>query len=333
MHRWKQLSLMATLLLIVGLLPSCQVTFVPVTPTASATPLSLSATATRTTPTPLPPTRTPFPPTWTPLPPTATPVPPTPTHTPPAVAIQVFTASPLEILPGESVTLTWQATGEWATLYRLDEAGRLTEPSYPVSLSGSMVITTHTTARNQAGFILYAGAGDVVEQAMISVALTCPDVWFFADGPDSCPLPVSSSAMAVEHFERGIMLWLEAAGEQRPYNEIVILYADEAFSPRWQMLVDYWVEGVPEEAPAIVAPEGLYEPVRGFGKVWRENSSVRDRLGWATEEEYLIGTGSFQCTAVSKYSTCYVTGPDGAIVVLEPEGSAWSVWGRPSSKS
>ncbi len=32
-------------------------------------------------------------------------------------------------------------------------------------------------------------------------------------------------------------------------------------------------------------PNGLLEPVRGFGKVWRNFSGVRDGLGWATAQE------------------------------------------------
>ena len=32
-------------------------------------------------------------------------------------------------------------------------------------------------------------------------------------------------------------------------------------------------------------PNGLYEPKGKFGKVWHENSSVREKLGWAVEEE------------------------------------------------
>ena len=30
---------------------------------------------------------------------------------------------------------------------------------------------------------------------------------------------------------------------------------------------------------------GLRTPQRGFGKVWRENPAVRERLGWATQPE------------------------------------------------
>jgi hypothetical protein len=64
--------------------------------------------------------------------------------------------------------------------------------------------------------------------------------------------------------------------------------------------------------------------VRGFGKAWREVPGVRDRLGWAIEEEFVVGDGAFQC-AWGRYGRCYLTGPDGAIYVLEPEMSGWFV--------
>ena len=40
-----------------------------------------------------------------------------------------------------------------------------------------------------------------------------------------------------------------------------------------------------ESDPSIVPPWGYYQPLRGFGKVWRENPSVRGSLSWATEQE------------------------------------------------
>jgi len=39
------------------------------------------------------------------------------------------------------------------------------------------------------------------------------------------------------------------------------------------------------EPPAEGVPNGLYQPVRGFGRVWRESQRVRQALGWATAEE------------------------------------------------
>ncbi len=39
-------------------------------------------------------------------------------------------------------------------------------------------------------------------------------------------------------------------------------------------------------------PAGLVEPILGFGKVWREQPGVRDRLGWGKIEE-VSGSGRF----------------------------------------
>jgi hypothetical protein len=222
------------------------------------------------------------------------------------------------------VTLTWQALGEWATLYRADDAARLTEPSYTVPLSGTMVLTTSATLRNRADFFLFAGAGNIYEQATVSVPIGCPDQWFFADPPAGCPLPASFTTVVAEHFQRGALIWMQASGEERRLDEIIALYADDQ-QPRWQMMVDDWESGLPEDDPDIVPPAGLLQPVRGFGKVWRERPGVRERLGWATDEEFLVEGGAFQC-ASGAYASCYVTGPDGGVIVLYPNGADWAVW-------
>jgi len=43
-------------------------------------------------------------------------------------------------------------------------------------------------------------------------------------------------------------------------------------------------EGDPERGGAT-PPAGLFAPIRGFGKLWRENAHVRNTLGWATAPE------------------------------------------------
>jgi len=53
----------------------------------------------------------------------------------------------------------------------------------------------------------------------------------------------------------------------------------------WQLYDDTWREGDQEWDPNILVPTGLYQPKRGFGKVWRDQSGVRSALGWATTEE------------------------------------------------
>ena len=49
---------------------------------------------------------------------------------------------------------------------------------------------------------------------------------------------------------------------------------------------DTWAEGQPERDPALVPPSGRYQPIRGFGKVWREQlGGLEVGVGWAAAEE------------------------------------------------
>jgi len=311
-------------------------------PASTVVPTPTLAIPTRSEPTRGAPTATP---TYTATPtgaPTGAPATPTPTLPPSAaptaaatgsasgahISISSFTSSPAEILPGEAVTLTWQTTGEWATIYSLDGAGRLSAPWFEVAPSGTLVVATKDYLRNSAGFVLFAVTGEESVGATTSVRITCPDEWFFPDPPSDCPLPPQNTTIVAEHFQHGLMLWLQASGERHPFNQVLILYDDDVFSPRWQTVTDEWSEGMPESDPNILAPQEYHQPIRGFGLVWREEQGVRDRLGWATDEEFLVGEGFIQY-AYGKYGRCYVTGPNHAVYVLEPERSAWFVWAGP----
>ncbi len=265
------------------------------------------------------------------LPASSTPAPPlasTPTPALIAPSILSFTVSPREINPGEPVTLTWSAIGEQATLWRLDPLGRLSE-FYDVPLSGSMTLTTSQLLRNQITFMLFATSGGANAQATVSATITCPDVWFFPNPPASCPAsPPHDTLMQAEHFERGLMLWTQ-------WNDFVyILYADDQFSPRWDARQNAWFPGLPESDPNIVPPPGYYQPVRGFGVAWRDEQAtlgfrVRDRLRWATDQEFAVNDAAYQCDSAPKYNTCYITGPGNVVIVLQPERSGWHVWAGP----
>lgn len=94
------------------------------------------------------------------------------------------------------------------------------------------------------------------------------------------PTPTNREIYVAEQvFQRGRMLWLE------PTGQIWVLIETEPGVGLWQVYEDTFVEGQVEFDPAIVPPEGLYQPVRGFGQVWRGNPEVRDGLGWGVETE------------------------------------------------
>lgn len=101
---------------------------------------------------------------------------------------------------------------------------------------------------------------------------------FFFDAGQCVDYEAQTTAAAEQVFEHGRMLWLH----NTPYtNPNLVLYEDGA----WQTFADTWQQGELESDPAIVPPGGLYQPVRGFGKVWRSEPALRERLGWALDEE------------------------------------------------
>lgn len=124
----------------------------------------------------------------------------------------------------------------------------------------------------------------------------CPYPWFFSFDPGmfdtraACPNPAQSVSAAGEDFEGGRALWYAALpGSTDPRGTIYIIYNDGS----WESFTDNWTTGQPESDPSFVPPAGRYQPVRGIGKVWRENPAVRQRLGWAYEPEIAF-TGRFQ---------------------------------------
>jgi hypothetical protein len=62
--------------------------------------------------------------------------------------------------------------------------------------------------------------------------------------------------------------------------------------------------------------------VRRFGLFWPENGEVRDRLGWAVDQETSFDT-VIQMTTLYKYNSTHVHALDGNVWRLWPELSGW----------
>jgi hypothetical protein len=81
---------------------------------------------------------------------------------------------------------------------------------------------------------------------------------------------------AFQPFQRGQMFW---RGDE---TRIYVLHRDGT----WSAFADTWAEGQPSADPALTPPEGLRQPIRGFGKVWSEQlGGPEAQIGWATEPE------------------------------------------------
>jgi len=99
--------------------------------------------------------------------------------------------------------------------------------------------------------------------------------------PDPFPTPVTAQInVAEQRFQNGRMFWLQ------PVDQIWVMTFDDDDEPIWSVYDNTFFEGDLEIDPEIEAPIDLYQPERGFGKLWRENPEVRQALGWAIEPEF-----------------------------------------------
>jgi serine/threonine protein kinase len=97
--------------------------------------------------------------------------------------------------------------------------------------------------------------------------------------------PTASSAItwaAWESFERGYMLW------RSDTDNVYILNMQggtNLSAGTWELRTDTW-DGSNPDGVGLSPPPGLYEPVRGFGWLWRTYlGGPGSQLGWAREEE------------------------------------------------
>jgi len=87
---------------------------------------------------------------------------------------------------------------------------------------------------------------------------------------------VTTYPSAVQTFERGMMVWMNENG-----GMIYVFNNNGTF----QRYPDTFVAGQDPDNGGEIPPSGLLEPVRGFGKVWRTMSGVRDGVGWGVSAE------------------------------------------------
>ena len=100
--------------------------------------------------------------------------------------------------------------------------------------------------------------------------------------PTPDPFPetiVGSIYVAEQRFEGGWMFWLQ------PNTQIWVLTEDDDGKQIWSVYEDTFVDGDAESDPQILPPESRLQPIRGFGKLWRENPEVRQAIGWALDVE------------------------------------------------
>ncbi len=284
----------------------------------AATVTALQATPTGTsTPTPMPS------PTVTPL---STRIPPGPTALPPAILS--FAVNPTEISPDDPITLTWATTSSVRVTLRRTTALVAGSFERDVPLSGNLVVDSRGAGRHWHDYELTAyNSADVTVTRSLTVRFHCPYSLFFTATLGLCPNGLAQSSWAAEQvFEGGRMLWLRdgsLVGENyKGQSLIFVLYTS---GNSWELYVDTWTSTEPDSDPAIVPREGLYQPIRGFGQVWRNNSKVQKQLGWALSNEQGFETPYQRVAGLDWDNQChYLRSVDGRVISLCSRGGVWS---------
>ena len=244
--------------------------------------------------------------------PTLTPVPPPTAAALPAVPpaqILSFTAAPETVPRGGSMTSGWHVInaaeiGVWL----IDPSGRLAQAAPNPQPSGAWTVTLPDYYTTTVTFMLFAtdAAGNQVQQGLTR-DIICPYTYFFNGSYEDeiCPSePARTVQAAFEAFENGVMLWRGDTGE------LYVMYNDTHLVEHYR---DTW-QGEEVRVPET-PPQNLYQPVRGFGRLWVDNPQVRARLGWATtlEQGY---TMTYQSSGDFKYPRFYLDWPDGTVIYL-----------------
>lgn len=172
------------------------------------------------------------------------------------------------------------------------------DPTFtPTAIIGVFVGTAVNGTPESVAIVPIDGGGISVSNAGVSVPIDGTTV---AGAAGNCPFAVSDTFREVytrnsaalqtlgcpteagqtinlvyQSFERGKMFW-------RNTLQIYVLQPNASLL----IVADGWQEGMPASDDAYVPPSGnLFQPVRGFGFVWRNNESIRNNIGWATQGE------------------------------------------------
>jgi hypothetical protein len=308
---------------------ACASTPVPPTAVRVLVPTSIPPTPSSTPKAPLPdvttgaaePLPTLLPPTEAPAP--IEPLPPTESASA-ELAILSFAVTVEDIAGGKRLAFSWETAGAVEAAIISGTLRRFPQ-RWEVGPDGTYEVELEGTGYNNPQMILiaYDGLGNEVSET-IRAEWPCEYDYFFDPAPEACPLYEPSETWAAEQpFENGRMVWLEEVrGETFVTQRQVLVFYNDG---KYEQYQDTWTEDQPESDPSIVPPEGLLQPIRGFGKVWCEIDGVRDRLGWATVPELGFDTQWQQRLQESLPGVAYVRILDGR--VIEIAGWGWATGG------
>lgn len=263
----------------------------------------------------------------TPTPYVALPLPSSPT--PPYPEILTYPTVGTMGQPGGDVTIDYRTR---ADAVRLCLAPVFTQAwdCQPAPESGPYTVNIPASTKTNLQLRLLATRNGSEIEGTAIVMLNCSkSEWFFSGPPITCPGgPPVETAAAYQRFERGVMLWLEDGHWWEDGSVIYVLYDDP--NQNFEAFHDQTLP--PDDAPVpnneYDPPNGLLVPESGFGLLWRENSWIRQKLGWALAPEVAY-TATIQREYSENRAVIYLTDVDARLLVLSLFTNNWSERSQP----
>jgi murein DD-endopeptidase MepM/ murein hydrolase activator NlpD len=207
--------------------------------------------------------------------PILTPTPP-PTSLPSTLRVIAASVNPRAVKVGGSVTISWEVSGAsrvelWPFEYSKAGLARLQNPTAS-NLPGKGTWTYAVPLRGLAVLIFEIDAFDTAGRKMTtrldSVEVT--RVPCVAEPGYQCHTDPVDVQVVYQQFEKGYMLWRADNGTTYVLNTTMV--------QPWRSYASIQGDG-----PDITEnpPTGMTAPQGELGKLWRNNTAVREQLGWA----------------------------------------------------
>jgi len=242
------------------------------------------------------------------------------------VQVNDFTVTPATAQPGDTVEISWQTYGTPAITLWMESPGwtgaRLVPgtDNPPLTNQGVTSVQIPDDAATTVNFQLRpANTQQTIAVEIVTLVKDCTYPWLAdLDQGDVCADTAPNSAQAAyQPFEGGFMIWRDGK---------IWVFDNYGTHP---VVIDTYTGGpvVWSETP----PDGLYQPINGFGTAWVNNDAIREGIGWATapEQSYIMSyhSGPTTLNGVQGRVFTFTLPDDRAVRVFEGGGliTSWTV--------
>lgn len=197
---------------------------------------------------------------------------------PVTLALLILAACSLDIPEGPTLQPLVVTQGPDKLTEALPSPTAVTEPT----LTPSPTFTaTEVISPTPTGTPSPTSAPNVVKTPCIPPSGVFAGLWQQHSRRLGCPLQSRPATItdAEQVFQNGHMFWW------KHLDIHLVVYSQGARAGTYAMYANEWVEGDARASCSVTVPQGFYQPVMGFGRVWCKLGADTAAIGWALAPE------------------------------------------------